>query len=169
MRPHRRDSNTWHVFSEASVPLHCSTKFRDGLFSDKTPSCTKSKAVTGHKGCCLSSNTVIKNIFSQRTHGNLFKYLDYPFKSCVSYTGDKYLLSLILESLKTRFLRERAIVIKALSYKPEGCGFETMWGELMFLIYLILHAALDPGVHSASNRFFLNSFISNQNYWDSIS
>jgi hypothetical protein len=32
------------------------------------------------------------------------------------------------------------------------CGFETRWGERMFSIYLILPAALRPGVYSASNR-----------------
>jgi hypothetical protein len=43
-------------------------------------------------------------------------------------------------------------VVKALCYKPEGRGFETWWGELVFSIYLFLPAALGPGVHSASNR-----------------
>jgi hypothetical protein len=38
-------------------------------------------------------------------------------------------------------------------YKPEGRGFETRCGELLFfLIYLILPATLSPGVYSASNR-----------------
>jgi hypothetical protein len=31
-------------------------------------------------------------------------------------------------------------------------GFETVWGEWMFSIYLILPAALGPGIYSASNR-----------------
>jgi hypothetical protein len=43
-------------------------------------------------------------------------------------------------------------VVKALSYKPKGRGFETRWDELFFSIYLILPTALGPGVHSASNR-----------------
>jgi hypothetical protein len=43
-------------------------------------------------------------------------------------------------------------VVEALYYKPEGCRFETQWGELIFSIYLILPAALGPGVYSASNR-----------------
>jgi hypothetical protein len=45
-----------------------------------------------------------------------------------------------------------SFVVRALCYKPEGRGFETRWGEWMVLIYLILPAALGPGVHSASNR-----------------
>jgi hypothetical protein len=37
-------------------------------------------------------------------------------------------------------------------YKPEGHRFETRWGEWFLSIYLILPAALGPGVYSASNR-----------------
>jgi hypothetical protein len=44
-----------------------------------------------------------------------------------------------------------SVVVKALCYKPEGRGFDTRWGDF-FLIYLILPAALGPGVYSASNR-----------------
>jgi hypothetical protein len=43
-------------------------------------------------------------------------------------------------------------VVKALRYKPEGSGFETRSGKLVFSIYLIIPAALGPGVHLASNR-----------------
>jgi hypothetical protein len=44
--------------------------------------------------------------------------------------------------------------VKALCYKPEGRGFETRWSEwfIFFPIYLILPAALGPGVYSVSNR-----------------
>jgi hypothetical protein len=42
-----------------------------------------------------------------------------------------------------------SVVVKALRYKPEGRGFETWY---FFYIYLILPAALGPGVYSASNR-----------------
>jgi hypothetical protein len=45
-----------------------------------------------------------------------------------------------------------SVMVKALCYKPKSRGFETRWGERIFLIYLILRAALGPGVHSASNR-----------------
>jgi hypothetical protein len=45
-----------------------------------------------------------------------------------------------------------SVVDKALYYKPEGRGFETRWGELIFSIYLILPAALSPGIDSASNK-----------------
>jgi hypothetical protein len=44
-------------------------------------------------------------------------------------------------------------MVKALYYMPEGRGFETQRSEFFFvLIYLILPAALGPGVYSASNR-----------------
>jgi hypothetical protein len=43
-------------------------------------------------------------------------------------------------------------VVKALCYKTEDRGFETRWRERIFSMYLILKAALGPGVHSASNR-----------------
>jgi hypothetical protein len=43
-------------------------------------------------------------------------------------------------------------VLKALCYKPEGRWFETRWDELIISVYLILPAALGPGVRSASNR-----------------
>jgi hypothetical protein len=47
----------------------------------------------------------------------------------------------------------KRIVIKALCYKPKGRGFENRWGEyISFSIYLILPAALGPGIYSASNR-----------------
>jgi hypothetical protein len=40
-------------------------------------------------------------------------------------------------------------MVKALCYKPEGCGFETRISERMFSI---LPVALGPGVYSAPNR-----------------
>jgi hypothetical protein len=46
----------------------------------------------------------------------------------------------------------KAYRFSALCYKPQGRGFETRWGHWFFSIYLILPAALDPGVYSASNR-----------------
>jgi hypothetical protein len=42
-------------------------------------------------------------------------------------------------------------MVKALYCKPEGHGFESRF-LLIFSIYLILPAAVDPGVYSASNR-----------------
>jgi hypothetical protein len=44
------------------------------------------------------------------------------------------------------------VVVKALCYKSEGRGFKTRWGEWILSFYLILPAALDPGVYPASNR-----------------
>jgi hypothetical protein len=44
-----------------------------------------------------------------------------------------------------------SVVVKALSYKPEGRGIASQWGGF-FLTYLFLPAALGPGVDSASNR-----------------
>jgi hypothetical protein len=43
-----------------------------------------------------------------------------------------------------------SLVVKALGYKPEGRWFETRCGEI--LIYLILPAAVDAEVYSASSR-----------------
>jgi hypothetical protein len=43
-------------------------------------------------------------------------------------------------------------VVKALCYKSESRWFEIRLGERIFSIYLILPAALGPGVYSASNR-----------------
>jgi hypothetical protein len=43
-------------------------------------------------------------------------------------------------------------VVEAICYKLEGRGFETKWGKLIFSIYLILPAALGPGVYSAYDR-----------------
>jgi hypothetical protein len=45
-----------------------------------------------------------------------------------------------------------SLVVKALCWKPEGRGFETRWGDWNFSVYLILPAALGPGVYPASNR-----------------
>jgi hypothetical protein len=47
---------------------------------------------------------------------------------------------------------QRGVVVKALCYKLEACGFKTRWGEYIFSMYLILPAALHHGVYSASNR-----------------
>jgi hypothetical protein len=45
------------------------------------------------------------------------------------------------------------VVVEALCYKPEGRGVESRRGNWNFFsIYLILPAALGPGVYSASNR-----------------
>jgi hypothetical protein len=43
------------------------------------------------------------------------------------------------------------VVVKALYYKPKGCGFEIRIGEC-FSVYLILLAALGPEVYTAPNR-----------------
>jgi hypothetical protein len=45
-----------------------------------------------------------------------------------------------------------SVVVKAPCYKPEGREFETHRGEEIFSIYLIVLAALGPGVYSASTR-----------------
>jgi hypothetical protein len=45
-----------------------------------------------------------------------------------------------------------SVVVKEICYKPKGSGLKTRWDEWIFSIYLILPAALGPGVHSASNR-----------------
>jgi hypothetical protein len=45
-----------------------------------------------------------------------------------------------------------SIVVKVLCYKPKGRRFETQGGERFLSVYLILLAALGPGVYSASNK-----------------
>jgi hypothetical protein len=45
-----------------------------------------------------------------------------------------------------------SVVVDTLYYKLEGHGFKSRPGELIFLIYLILQAALSPAIYSASNR-----------------
>jgi hypothetical protein len=42
-------------------------------------------------------------------------------------------------------------VVKALWYKPEGCGFETQRDKLIFPIYLITPAKLVLGAYVTSN------------------
>jgi hypothetical protein len=51
-----------------------------------------------------------------------------------------------------RNVRWPLFAVKALRYKPEGRGFKTRLGERFLSIFLILPAALGPGVHSASNK-----------------
>jgi hypothetical protein len=49
-------------------------------------------------------------------------------------------------------MRDVAYFVEALRYKLESRGFESWWGCWISSIYLILPAALGPGVDSASNR-----------------
>jgi hypothetical protein len=44
------------------------------------------------------------------------------------------------------------VVVEAQCCKPQSQGFDSLWGHWIFSIYLILPAALVPGVYSASNR-----------------
>jgi hypothetical protein len=44
-----------------------------------------------------------------------------------------------------------ASMVEPLYYKPEIRGFDSRWGHWFFSMYLILLAALGPGVYSASN------------------
>jgi hypothetical protein len=62
-------------------------------------------------------------------------------------------------SLGNSGLRTGLQVVKVISSylshyatKSEVCGFETRWGKCIFSIYLILLAALGPGVDSDSDR-----------------
>jgi hypothetical protein len=49
-------------------------------------------------------------------------------------------------SIPVHILKEARgiVVVKAMCYKPGGCGFETRWGEWNFSIYLILPATIGP-------------------------
>jgi hypothetical protein len=51
---------------------------------------------------------------------------------------------------KSHCLARGSVVVKALSYKPEGGGLDTRWGE--FLNVPNPSTALGPGVYSASKR-----------------
>jgi hypothetical protein len=67
------------------------------------------------------------------------------------------LLLVVQDALRVRMRTlapsaSRSVVVKALCYKPEGCGFETRCGEWFLSIYLNLSVALGPGIYSASNR-----------------
>jgi hypothetical protein len=61
-------------------------------------------------------------------------------------------LRLIFESCTFWIGARGSVVVKALCYKPEGPGFETRRSERIFSIYLILPAALGPGVYSVPNK-----------------
>jgi hypothetical protein len=54
----------------------------------------------------------------------------------------------LFDAISTQAGARGILVVKALSYKLEGRGFETRWGEILNLPNL---AALDPTVYSASN------------------
>jgi hypothetical protein len=69
------------------------------------------------------------------------------FTACTKWSFIKILICYALYGI----LRD-SVVVKILCYKLACCGFETRWGETVFSIYLILAAALGPGVHSVSNR-----------------
>jgi hypothetical protein len=45
-----------------------------------------------------------------------------------------------------------SVVVEALCYMPDGSGFKTRGGKLIFSIYPILLASLGPEVYSASER-----------------
>jgi hypothetical protein len=55
-------------------------------------------------------------------------------------------------------------VVSTTSYKSEGQGFGTWWGQWIFSSYLILPAALGPGMYSVSNR---NEYLKQKekNFW----
>jgi hypothetical protein len=49
--------------------------------------------------------------------------------------------------------RDDSVVVKALCYTPEGCGFEIhQVKDFSIYVFLIIPAALGPEVYSASNR-----------------
>jgi hypothetical protein len=75
----------------------------------------------------------------------VFDTLNYP--SCSALLSN----STYINSFCTLAVARGSVVNNALCYKPKGRGFETGF-NVFFLIYLILPAALDPGVYSASNR-----------------
>jgi hypothetical protein len=61
-------------------------------------------------------------------------------------------LQIVLYAIRSTMGERVSAVVKVLCYKPEGRGFVTWWVERICSIYLILLAALGPGVYSAFNR-----------------
>jgi hypothetical protein len=59
---------------------------------------------------------------------------------CIGRREKKYLMA-----------HRDSIVVKALCYKSDRRGFETERGKRILSIYLILRAALGPGLYSISN------------------
>jgi hypothetical protein len=45
-----------------------------------------------------------------------------------------------------------AQLVVALRYKPEGCGFDSRWCDLKFLVTLSVRPHYGTGIDSASNR-----------------
>jgi hypothetical protein len=93
---------------------------------------------------CASANalTILANGL-QQTH-SLISLISLWY--CGS-PASKYVIKYYYYSLGAR----GSVVVKALCYKPDGRGFDNRWGEFL-KIYIILPAALGPGVYSASNR-----------------
>jgi hypothetical protein len=73
-----------------------------------------------------------------------------PGYSCIrsSVISTEFSVARTIESCNV----EWGVGVKALCYKPEGRGFETDDVSDLCSIYLILPAAIGPGVYSAPNR-----------------
>jgi hypothetical protein len=65
--------------------------------------------------------------------------------------GLRVICFLVISSATIKNVRG-SLVVEALCYKPEGRRLLTRRGKLIFSMYLILPAALGPGVYSACNR-----------------
>jgi hypothetical protein len=66
-------------------------------------------------------------------------------------------------SITESFFLLHSLHIGALCYKAEVHGFKTRWSEYIFSsVYLILQAAVSPGVHSVSNR---NEYLKKKTPW----
>jgi hypothetical protein len=65
------------------------------------------------------------------------------------------------ESARNILFQGIVSILWIFTFKSEGRRFETWWGEWIFSIYLILLAALDPGVYLASNT---NEYQKQKNY-----
>jgi hypothetical protein len=121
----------------------------------------RSAIIEEHGFLALPCSTVNVSIFKEHV-GTIFSVEDrglrFPERSVDFHWTTRLLnrnsfehkvYTLIYISLKLFF---GSVVVEALYCKPEGRGFETRRGEFIFSIYLILPAALGPGVHSVSNR-----------------
>jgi hypothetical protein len=92
---------------------------------------------------CLSAE--VRSLLTVK-HRTLKMYIEVQLHT----TSPRFLYSTIKRPLFP--LDTVAYLVEALCYKTKGRVFETPWGEWFFSIYLVLPAALGPGIYSASNR-----------------
>jgi hypothetical protein len=92
---------------------------------------------------------VISNVLKQTKH----KATKQLLPSSLTKLGSCRLILAVIYNCQLQKSRARgSVVVKALCWKPEGRGFETLCDEWIFTICLNLPVALGTGLYSASNR-----------------